>query len=74
MGGVRIARLQVLKIMQTRNPEERRPIDDLTKREEDILKGVAIGLSNREIGEQRAIQEKTVKHYMTTILSKLQAQ
>jgi DNA-binding NarL/FixJ family response regulator len=63
---------QVLKIMQTRKPAERRPIDDLTKREEDILKGVAGGLSNREIGEQLNIQEKTVKHYMTTILSKLQ--
>ncbi len=64
---------QVLKIMQTRKPAERRPIDDLTKREEDILKGVANGLSNREIGENLAIQEKTVKHYMTIILSKLQA-
>jgi DNA-binding NarL/FixJ family response regulator len=64
---------QVLKIMQTRKPAERRPIDDLTKREEDILKGVASGLSNREIGVQLNIQEKTVKHYMTTILSKLQA-
>jgi len=64
---------QVLKIMQARKPAERQPIDDLTKREEDILKGVAAGLSNREIGAQLGIQEKTVKHYMTTILSKLQA-
>lgn len=64
---------QVLKIMQNRKPPERRPIDDLTKREEDILKGVASGLSNREIGDKLNIQEKTVKHYMTTILSKLQA-
>lgn len=64
---------QVLKIMQTRKPAQRQPIDDLTKREEDILKGVAAGLSNREIGAQLGIQEKTVKHYMTTILSKLQA-
>lgn len=64
---------QVLKIMQSRKPAERRPIDDLTKREEDILKGVAGGLSNREIGAQLSIQEKTVKHYMTVILGKLQA-
>lgn len=64
---------RVLKIMQTRKPAERQPIDDLTKREEDILKGVASGLSNREIGARLSIQEKTVKHYMTTILSKLQA-
>ncbi len=64
---------QVLTIMQSHKPAELRPIDDLTKREEDILKGVANGLSNREIGERLNIQEKTVKHYMTTILSKLQA-
>jgi DNA-binding NarL/FixJ family response regulator len=64
---------QVLKIMQTRNRVERQPIDDLTKREEDILRGVANGLSNKEIGVALSIQEKTVKHYMTTILSKLQA-
>ncbi|NNF23432.1 MAG: response regulator transcription factor [Rhodobacteraceae bacterium] len=64
---------QVLKMMQTRQHVDRRPIDDLTKREEDILKGVAAGLSNREIGDRLSLQEKTVKHYMTIILSKLQA-
>lgn len=51
----------------------RRPIDDLTKREEDILRGVAEGLSNREIAERLSLQEKTVKHYMTGILGKLHA-
>lgn len=64
---------QVLKIMQNRRPAPPRLIDDLTKREEAILKGVAAGQSNREIGEKLGIQEKTVKHYMTAILSKLQA-
>jgi two-component system nitrate/nitrite response regulator NarL len=64
---------QVLKIMQTRRPVQKQPIDELTKREEDILRGVSAGQSNREIGESLGIQEKTVKHYMTTILSKLHA-
>lgn len=64
---------EVLKVMQAAKSPSRRPIDDLTKREEDILRGVAAGLSNREIGETLNIQEKTVKHYMTTILSKLHA-
>ena len=41
--------------------------------EEDILKGVVGGKSNKEIGSDLNIQEKTVKHYMTIILSKLQA-
>jgi DNA-binding NarL/FixJ family response regulator len=49
------------------------PIDDLTKREEDILRRVAKGLSNREIADELGLQEKTVKHYMTAILGKLHA-
>jgi DNA-binding NarL/FixJ family response regulator len=64
---------QMLRVMQTREAEGPSPIDDLTKREEDILRGVAAGKSNKEIGRDLHIQEKTVKHYMTTILSKLQA-
>ena len=48
------------------------PLDDLSRREEDILKLVAQGKSNREVGEALEIQEKTVKHYMTSILQKLQ--
>ena len=47
------------------------PLDDLSKREEDILKLVAQGKSNREVGEALDLQEKTVKHYMTSILQKL---
>lgn len=64
---------QVLRLMRRQNATPANPIDDLTKREEDILRGVSKGLSNREIGEALNLQEKTVKHYMTTILSKLQA-
>ena len=68
-----LSRAQVLRIMQKPKPPARQPIDDLTRREEDILKGVAAGKSNKEIGRDLDIQEKTVKHYMTIILSKLQA-
>lgn len=64
---------QMLRIMQTEKTAERELIDDLTKREEDILRGVAAGKSNKEIGNDLNVQEKTVKHYMTIILSKLQA-
>jgi len=46
-------------------------IDELTKREEVILRLVARGLSNREIGDETGLQEKTVKYYMTAILQKL---
>ncbi len=48
------------------------PLADLSKREEGILKLVAQGKSNREVGEALDLQEKTVKHYMTSILQKLQ--
>jgi two-component system nitrate/nitrite response regulator NarL len=46
---------------------------DLTPREEQILKFVCEGLSNKEIGENVGLTEKTVKHYMTNILQKLHA-
>lgn len=49
------------------------PIDDLSKREEDILRLVAEGKSNKEVGIALDLQEKTVKHYMTSILQKLHA-
>ena len=48
------------------------PMDELTEREREILEGLADGLSNKEIGEKLFLSEKTVKHYMTNILQKLQ--
>lgn len=48
------------------------PISELSKREEQILRLVAQGRSNKEIGRELDLQEKTVKHYMTNILQKLQ--
>lgn len=47
------------------------PLDELSKREEQILRLVAEGCSNKEIGRALDLQEKTVKHYMTSILQKL---
>lgn len=47
------------------------PLSELSKREEDILRLVAHGMSNREVGQTLELQEKTVKHYMTSILQKL---
>ena len=44
----------------------------LTPREEDILECVAVGQTNKEIAIRLKISEKTVKHYMTTIMHKLQ--
>jgi two-component system, NarL family, nitrate/nitrite response regulator NarL len=50
------------------------PIDsfsELTARETTILQLLSQGLTNREIGERMFLAEKTVKHYMTSILQKL---
>ena len=65
---------RLLVAMRRREPAapEPTPLDDLSKREEEILKLVALGKSNREVGEALELQEKTVKHYMTSILEKLQ--
>lgn len=47
------------------------PLDGLTPRETEILALIAQGLSNREIGAALFLAEKTVKNYVSTILSKL---
>jgi two-component system, NarL family, nitrate/nitrite response regulator NarL len=54
-----------------RAPKSTNPLEDLSKREEDILRLVAEGKSNKEVGLTLDLQEKTVKHYMTAILQKL---
>jgi DNA-binding NarL/FixJ family response regulator len=48
------------------------PLAELTEQERDILKLVGDGLTNREIGERIHHSEKTIKHYITNILQKLQ--
>lgn len=49
-----------------------RPLDELTEREHQILEKVGAGLSNKEIAQELGLSEKTVKHYMSNILQKLQ--
>lgn len=48
------------------------PLQELTDREHAILKLIGEGLTNREIGERLHLSEKTIKHYITNILQKLQ--
>jgi DNA-binding NarL/FixJ family response regulator len=47
------------------------PLAELSAREAEIMALVGQGLTNREIGERLSLAEKTVKHYMTSILQKL---
>lgn len=47
------------------------PLNDLTEREREVLALLAKGMTNREIGLQLSLAEKTVKHYVTAVLQKL---
>jgi two-component system, NarL family, nitrate/nitrite response regulator NarL len=46
-------------------------LQNLTKRESDILHLIAQGMINKQIGFELGLTEKTVKHYVTNILQKL---
>lgn len=48
------------------------PLGELTEKEREILKLVGEGLTNRAIGERIHLSEKTIKHYISNILQKLQ--
>jgi two-component system, NarL family, nitrate/nitrite response regulator NarL len=44
----------------------------LSVREEQILKRLADGASNKQIGADLSLSESTIKHYMTNLMQKLQ--
>lgn len=46
-------------------------IEALTKRELEVLRLVAIGMFNKEIGEQMNISERTVKNHISSIFKKI---
>lgn len=49
------------------------PLEKLTDREEEILKLLAAGLSNKEIAQELSLSEGTVKNHISAILGKLHA-
>ena len=46
-------------------------LDSLSVRERQVLSLVADGLTNRQIGEELALAEKTIKNYVSSVLAKL---
>jgi DNA-binding NarL/FixJ family response regulator len=53
------------------HPAPPRQLDDLTERELDVLRLIARGMSNVEIGRELYISDTTVKTHITHILQKL---
>ena len=52
-------------------PGTRQPIGVLTDREDEVLRLVAKGLTNRQVGERLFISAKTVSVHMSNVLAKL---
>ncbi len=49
------------------------PLENLTRREEQVLDLLAKGMSNKEIAAQLSLSEGTIKNYVSNVLSKLHA-
>jgi NarL family two-component system response regulator LiaR len=66
----RIAARLVREVRQA--SARRRPLDQLSSRELEVLAALARGRSNRQIARGLAISEETVKAHVSSILAKLQ--
>lgn len=62
---------KVMERLREGAPGEPDELKSLTAQERRILELVAEGLTNRQIGERLFLAEKTVKNYMSNVLSKL---
>lgn len=62
---------RVMERLREGAPGEPEELKSLTPQERRILELVAEGLTNKQIGEQLFLAEKTVKNYMSNVLAKL---
>ncbi len=68
------ARLLSSPVVKARHTDRSQdPSQHLSVREEQILKEVSLGLTNKEIAKKLELSEKTIKHYMSGVLQKLSA-
>ena len=65
-----VATQRVLQRLRDGNPEDER-LAGLSEQEKRILVLIGEGLTNRQIGEQMHLAEKTVKNYVSSLLAKL---
>lgn len=54
-------------------PVARPQVNPLTDRERDVLERVALGRTNRQVGEELYISEKTVSVHLSRVMAKLGA-
>ena len=66
-----ITKRVIEKFTRISHPEPPKELADLTDRELDVLRLIARGLSNAEIGQELYISDATVKTHITHILQKL---
>ena len=66
-----ITRQVIRKFARISRPAPPKEIGELTERELEILRLLATGLSNAEIGQELYISETTVKTHVTHVLAKL---
>jgi DNA-binding NarL/FixJ family response regulator len=65
------ARLIMSRAGNSNTAEAPKHFPELTEREEQILRLILRGLSNRLIGDELDLSEKTVKGYVTSVMEKL---
>jgi DNA-binding NarL/FixJ family response regulator len=61
----------ISQFARLQRPAPPKELDELTARERDVLRLIAKGLSNAEIGEELFISDTTVKTHVTHVLQKL---
>jgi len=66
-----ITKRVIEKFTRISHPVPPKELDELTERELDVLRLIARGLSNAEIGQELYITDTTVKTHITHILQKL---
>ncbi len=66
-----ITRKLMEQVAQQHSQANPTPVEELTEREREVIRLVALGCNNREIARQLFISEKTVKTHISNMLGKL---
>jgi DNA-binding NarL/FixJ family response regulator len=69
--GPTLAKMFADSLVQKRTGPEDERISRLTKREREIIRVAARGVTNRQIAQQLCISEATVRHHLSAIFDKL---